>query len=203
MGVGNKLPRDIAQFVCRTRPFVDTILLSSTEMRVHRSRPCRWITTIDKAPVNEFPLVKFSSLANQPAQVDDGAIPRPTDKLQRARPLGGYGKVSRPNVENSSGFATRFLTDILTDIFPPSFQQCNSSSSFSPHFFFRVLASPLTSPNYTSKSNSSQQRRPPYYEHFSDSILEIHDQSSYHSVQKKVVRIPYPLEIKVGVKRRK
>lgn len=115
MGVGNKLPRDIAQFVCRTRPFVDTILLSSTEMRVHRSRPCRWITTIDKAPVNEFPLVKFSSLANQPAQVDDGAIPRPTDKLQRARPLWG-DKVSRPNVENSSGFATRFLTDILTDI---------------------------------------------------------------------------------------
>lgn len=89
MGVGNKLPRDIAQFVCRTRPFVDTILLSSTEMRVHRSRPCRWITTIDKAPVNEFPLVKFSSLANQPAQVDDGAIPRPTDKLQRARSLWG------------------------------------------------------------------------------------------------------------------
>lgn len=65
-GVGNKLPRSILQFVCRTRPFVDTILLSSTEMRVHRSRPHRWITTIDKAPVNEFPLVKFSSLANQP-----------------------------------------------------------------------------------------------------------------------------------------
>lgn len=65
-GVGNKLPRSILQFVCRTRPFVDTILLSSTEMRVHRSRPRRWITTIDKAPVNEFPLVKFSSLANQP-----------------------------------------------------------------------------------------------------------------------------------------
>lgn len=201
MGVGNKLPRDIAQFVCRTRPFVDTILLSSTEMRVHRSRPCRWITTIDKAPVNEFPLVKFSSLANHRWTMERSLV-RPTNYNE----LGPFGGIREsPNVENSSGFATRFLTDILTDIFPPSFQQCNSSSSFSPHFFFRVLASPLTSPNCTSKSNSSQQRRPPYYEHFSDSILEIHDQSSYHgdSVQKKVVRIPYPLEIKVGVKRRK
>lgn len=31
--VSNKLPRGTSQFVCRTRPFVDTILLSSTKMR--------------------------------------------------------------------------------------------------------------------------------------------------------------------------
>lgn len=179
MGVGNKLPRDIAQFVCRTRPFVDTILLSSTEMRVHRSRPCRWITTIDKGPVNEFPLVKFSSLANQPGTGGRWSDPSSDRQITTSSAsLGGdRGKVSRPNVHNSSGFASILNSNISTDI-----------SSL-----VRIIYIP-----------SHPRLSLPCYEHYSDSILEIHEDIIYiswkSSIRRKVVHTVYPFEIKVGVK---
>lgn len=111
MGVGNKLPRDIAQFVCRTRPFVDTILLSSTEMRVHRSRPCRWITTIDKAPVNEFPLVKFSSLANHRWTMERSLV-RPTNYNE----LGPFGGI-RESIASECRELVRICHSILNRYF--------------------------------------------------------------------------------------
>lgn len=140
------------------------------------------------------------------------SLVRPTNYNE----LGLFGGI-RESIASECRELVRICHSILNRYFnryisPPSLEQYISSSSFFQCFFFRVLASLLASPNYTIqtslKSKSSSQQRldwpdHPYYEHFSDSILEIHDQSSFHgdSVQKKKkFRILYPLEIKVGVK---
>lgn len=124
------------------------------------------------------------------------SLVRPTNYNE----LGLFGGI-RESIASECRELVRICHSILNQyfnryIFPPSLEQYISSSSFFQCFFFRVLASLLASPNYTIqtslKSKSSSQQRlgwpdHPYYEHFSDSILEIHDQSSFHgdSVQKR------------------